>query len=295
MIEMLKRAFKWHWNLLALGAGVVFAFVSKQPDLVLPIVAAGEIAYLGFLGMNGRFQNVLKAEEIEAGNQRRSDKAPFAAQAQRLQDLLGFLSPEDVTRFNSLRQRCTELTQLQKRMKGDKNPMLDMSSFRTESLDKLLWLFLKLLHHKSGIDRFLGTTQHDRIAKQLLEAERQVEKAREDGRAERLIQSLDESRETLRQRIENYTQSVENRELVMAELNKTEQKIRHICEVGMTTTDASDLSVQIDTITSSVAASESAISDLNIGGLLDDDITPPLIGDMSESPSMSFVEESESA
>jgi len=294
MFDMLKRAFKWHWNLLGLGAGVVFAFISKQPDIVLPVLAAGEIAYLGFLGMNPRFQNVLKAEELQEGNQRRTSGAPFAAQARKLQDLLKFLSEEDVTRFNVLRRRCSELTQLQKRMKGD-NAMLDMSSFRTESLDKLLWLFLKLLHHKSGIDRFLATTDFDRITAQLEEAKQQVEDARTQNRQERLIDSLVENRDTLSQRVENYTQSMENRELVMAELNKTEQKIRHICEVGMTTTDATDLSVQIDTITSSVAASESAISDLHIGDLLADDITPPLIEDTSDMPDMVIVEESESA
>jgi hypothetical protein len=295
MFDMLKRAFKWHWNLLGLGAGVAFAVLSGRPDVVLPVVVAGELAYLGFLGMNDRFQRVLKVEELDGEMQRRAKEAPFTAQARKLQDLLGFLSPVDVERFNSLRQRCSELTQLQKRMKGENNAMLDMSSLRTESLDKLLWLFLKLLHHKSGTDRFLSTTDLDRISKQLDETEREVDAARTAGRPERLIASLEEGRDTLKQRVENYTQTLENRELVLAELNKTEQKIRHICEVGMTTTDATGLSVQIDTITSSISASESAISDLRIGDLLDDEVTPTLIEDMSESPDISFVEERESA
>ena len=65
MFDMLKRAFKWHWNLLGLGAGVALALLSGRPDVVLPIVAAGELAYLGFLGMNDRFQRVLKVEELD--------------------------------------------------------------------------------------------------------------------------------------------------------------------------------------------------------------------------------------
>jgi hypothetical protein len=295
MIAMLKRAFRWHWNLLGLGAGLAFALLSGRADVVLPAIAAGELAYLGFLGLNERFQKVLQAEELEADRQRGSGVPILAAQAKRLQDLLGFLSEEDVQRFGGLRRRCNELTQLQKRMRAQRDGSVDMSSFRTESLDKLLWLFLKLLHHKTGIDRFLGTTDQASIGNQLNEAEAAVEKARAGGRAERLIASLEESRDTLRERFENYAQATENRELVLAELNKTEQKIRHICEVGMTATDPTDFSVQIDTITSSVAASESAIQGMNIGDLLDDGITPPLIDDSGESPLISFVDERESA
>ncbi len=294
MMAMLKRAFKWHWNLLGLGAGVAFAVLSGRPDIVLPAVLAGELAYLGFLGLNGRFQKVLQAGELDAD---RKGAAPpsITAQAKRLQDLLGFLSEEDVRRFGSLRRRCTELTQLQKRMRAPRDASLDMSTFRIESLDKLLWLFLKLLHHKTGIDRFLGTTDQASIGNQLNEADAAVEKARTAGRAERLIASLEESRNTLRERFENYAQATENRELVLAELNKTEQKIRHLCEVGMTSTDATNFSVQIDSITSSVAASESAIQGMNIGDLLDDDVTPPLVGDSNDSPLVSFMDEKESA
>ena len=63
----------------------------------------------------------------------------------------------------------------------------------------------------------------------------------------------------------------------------------------MTTTDATDFSVQIDTITSSVAASESAIQGMNIGDLLDDDVTPSLIGETGDGGSISFVNDRESA
>jgi len=295
MFDMLKRAAKWHWNLLGLGAGLAFAVLSGRPDIVLPVVAAGELAYLGFLGLNPRFQKVLKAEEVGNDAGRRTAGAELAAQAQRLQALLGFLSEADVQRFGSLRRRCAELTQLQKRMSGERDASLDMSSFRTESLDKLLWLFLKLLHHKTGIDRFLGSTDQEGIGRELQEAERAVEQARASGRGERLIASLEESRDTLRQRFENHARASENRELVLAELNKTEQKIRHLCEVGMASTDGTDFSVQIDSITSSVAASESAIQDLRIGDLLDDAGTPPLIGDSGDGGMISFVDERESA
>ena len=48
-MKYLKTAFLNHWNLLAFFAGTAFALLSV-PDVVLPLVAAGEIAYVVLLG-----------------------------------------------------------------------------------------------------------------------------------------------------------------------------------------------------------------------------------------------------
>ena len=56
----LVRAGKWHWNLLAIGGGVTLAVLSPFTAGALAIVGGLELAYLGFLGMNPRFQAVLK-------------------------------------------------------------------------------------------------------------------------------------------------------------------------------------------------------------------------------------------
>ncbi len=50
----LKRAFTWHWHLLGLGAGATVAVLSGAPLLFLPFIAAAELGYLGFLGLNPR-------------------------------------------------------------------------------------------------------------------------------------------------------------------------------------------------------------------------------------------------
>ena len=105
---MMKRAFKWHWHLLGLGAGVALAFISKQPDVVLPMVAAGEMAYLGFLGTNQRFQNVLKGEQMLKN---KAGQTVFKANpdtSKRLGELMDFLSPVDSQRFTTLRERWVE-------------------------------------------------------------------------------------------------------------------------------------------------------------------------------------------
>jgi hypothetical protein len=165
--SMLTRAFKWHWNLLVLGAGAAFSLLSGNPE-VLAGVAAVEIAYLGFLGTNPRFQNVLQGEQLT------KDQALSRGQQQaKLQEIMHLLSDDDATRFLKLRVRCTELLSLRQTLDGAAGST-GMNNFRTESLDKMLWLFLKLLHQKAGIERFMSTTRRGQIEFEKTETESQL-------------------------------------------------------------------------------------------------------------------------
>jgi len=107
--KYLKRAFTYHWNLLALGAGTVFAFLTGQPDVVLPIVAAVEIAYLGLLSTNPRFQKAIDAEEAK---EKRASTAVSTDRAVRT--ILRSLPPESLRRYEALRSRVKDLRQIGK-------------------------------------------------------------------------------------------------------------------------------------------------------------------------------------
>lgn len=267
----LKRAFKWHWHLLALGAGAAVAFLSGHPDIALPIVAAGELAYLGFLGTNRRFLNVLRGDQLA-----RERQAAELASRQKLQQTLAFLAPADAERFRRLRQRCVEFDQLRQQLESSTNRPV-VSELRGESLEKMLWLFLRLLHHKSGIDRFLAQTDPNTLRSQLAAAEQELAAATSAKRPERLVQSLTEKRDAIRSRLDNHAAAVESRDLLVAELDKTEQRIEHINEVGMTSRAPDDLGIQIDSIAESMASSERALGDLRSNLLIEDDAPPPLL------------------
>lgn len=271
----LKRAFRWHWHLLGLAAASGLALLSGDPGMWLPVVAAGEVVYMGMLGLNPRFQAVLKLEG------RTAKPAATMEPAQRFQQLMSFLSPADVRRFETLRQRCAELLDLRRRMdasEGDSGADL----FRGESLDRMLWLFLKLLHQRSGLERFLGSTRRPAIEAELHTAEDQLKAAQATDKAggmpeSRLASSISERIRTIRERLDNHRKAAESLELVTAEIDKTEQQITHLCEVGMTMRDSAGLSVQIDSISESLQSSEVSFAHADISQIFDDEAAPPLL------------------
>lgn len=270
----LKRSFMWRWHLLGLGAGVAVAVLSGAPLVLMPFLAAAELGYLGFLGLNPRFQKVLRGQA--------NTPPPIPTNPkQRFQQLMGFLSQSDANRFETLRRRCADLLNLRRSMAiKEGSPSVD--DLRGESLDRMLWLFLKLLHHRSGLERFLGATRREDIEAELHAAEEQLATAQARDNAanlpeSRLVTSVRERMATIRERLENHRQASDSLELAAAEIDKTEQQITHLCEVGMAMSDTAGLSTQIDTISQSLQSSEKIFAETSFSQIYDDEPAPPLL------------------
>ncbi|MFT5495635.1 MAG: hypothetical protein ACI9TH_001026 [Kiritimatiellia bacterium] len=287
--KMMRRAFTWHWHLLALGGGVVLGILSGKPDVALPVVAALELGYLGFIGTNQRFQKVLQAQALakaEAGG------PPPLPKESRLNRLLSQLTDKDIQRFQVLRNRCTDLIKLRQRIESSDPNYSGGSTFQTDSLDKLLWLFLKLLHQKNALAQFTNTTERSDLVEEAEETREEIEEVHQGSKNPRLIRSLEEKLATVESRLVNYDQSEENLRIVEVELDKTEQKISHIVELGMTTTDGTDLSAQIEALTMSIESNEAAMQDLNLHSLFEEepDEPRPVLLDLDEVSMASYVE-----
>lgn len=271
----LKRAFTWHWHLLGLGTGLAAVVVGGLSVPVwLPFLLAAEVGYLGFLGLNPRFQNVLK------GLHKLPPPLPVDPR-QRFQQLMDFLSAADVQHFDTLRRRCAELVDLRRSM-ATKDGASGVEDFRGESLDRMLWLFLKLLHQRSGLQKFLGATKREQIESELHAAEQQLASAQERDKTaglpdSRLTISVRDRVTTIKERLDNHHQAEDGLELVTAEIDKTEQQITRLCETGMTTSDSAGLSVQIDAISQSLQSSEKIFSQNSYSQIYDDEAPPPLL------------------
>jgi hypothetical protein len=152
----------------------------------------------------------------------------------------------------------------------------------------MLWLFLKLLHQRSGMERFLGATPREMIESELESADKQLVDAqvrdKEAGLPEsRLVTSIRERSKTIRERLENHHRAEDSLELVSAEIDKTAQQITHLCETGMTMSDAGGLSAQIDSISQSLQSSERIFSETSFSQIYDDEPAPSLLDEVSGS------------
>lgn len=279
-LDYVKAAFLWKWNLLAAGAAAVFAFLSGQPDVVLPLLAAGEIAYLGLLSSNVRFRKAIDARGVSG--------PPPLGQEALIEHMRTVLKPEAWARFENLRNRCIRLNQLSRQFRGPQATEDNVASdLQTSSLERLLWMFLKLIYSQDALRRFLGGTDRDGLAQALDAADKELAAAIEKKRDMKLIKSLEDKMETLKQRLANYDRAVENRDFLAAEIDRVEQKVNAVSEMAMNSRDAGDLTAQVDGIAAGISATEDAIKALDVGPVFQHEEAPPLL---RETPRRKIIE-----
>jgi hypothetical protein len=272
--EYLKRGFLYRWNLLLLAGGLGAALLSPFPDALLPLVAAAEAAYLGGLISFPRFRKAIDAQIYHEG---RPPQPAHDPNARSLYDIVGNLSSEPRRRFEQVRARCVEMRAIASGVRGRTSsaaqPGEDLS---TPALDRLLWVFLRLLVSQEALNRFLQNTDVAEIRRRLEETRARLDKVK--GGEERLIRSLTDSIAAQELRLQNYERAQANFEFVRVELDRIEAKIQVLAESSVNRQDPDFLSRQIDSVTESMQSTEKAISDLQeITGLVDEMQEPPAI------------------
>ena len=252
----LKEAFLYPWNLLFFGAAAVAAFISGSPDIVLPLVAAGELAYLGGLVSHPRFRSAIDAK-VHAETAPPAAASPPPDLRESVATLLAGLTPQGRVRFVALRDRCREMGILASGVGG----RAGSKGVDRATLDRLLWAFLRLLYSQRALGAFLETTDKQEILDQLERLRLREAQAREGG-DERILRSLRDSVATGELRLANYEQSEKNADFVGIELDRIEGKIRALTELAVSTEDPDTISSQVDAVAESMASTERAIREI---------------------------------
>jgi len=276
MSDYLKEAFLFRWNLLLFGGGVAAAALPPLAPVLLPLVAAAEVSYLAGLVSIPRFRAAIDAKvhsKTSAGG-----PAEPAAPPVSLVTMLGSLPRESRVRFEQLHARCVEMRGIAAGVRGAAGEAGSAEEIRTPGLDRLLWLFLRLLLSRAALDRFLQTMNEQEISTRLTELRKNLAAAQGSGGDERVVRSLQDSIAMGELRLDNFQRARKNAEFVSLELDRIEGKIQALAETAVNRQDPDFLSSQVDSAAESMRQTEKAVSELqHLTGLADQLQEPPPI------------------
>jgi len=278
LFRYIRKAFTNHWNLLGIVGGVGFSVLSGNPAVGLSLVAAAEVAWLGFVGTHPRFQQYVDVTENE---EQRSQDA--AATDERMRKMFAALPRGLQNRFTELLKQCHELRSISQGYHAANSATEDgtVSELRMNGLDKLLWLYLKLLYTEFSLNRFFETTGVDQIQRDLKQVQERLKREQErppGTQRDRIVATLQDNLETCEQRLANFSQAKDSYELVRAEQQRLETRIRSLAEMSISQGDPGTISSQVDTVAGSVAQTEKTLEDLKfVTGLSSFDETVPEI------------------
>jgi hypothetical protein len=170
-------------------------------------------------------------------------------------------------------------SQLREPSGGDSVRSLD--ELQTTDLDRLLWIYLRMLYTQHMLERFFESTSGEEIQGEIHRLESRIKRLEKDPdtpKRARIMQSLQGNLETCRSRLSNLEKARENYDLLQAELENLEAKIQSITELAINRSDASAITGEVEQITQGLVRTEQTINDLGFAtGVEPFDLTVPSI------------------
>ncbi len=265
----LRTAFTARWNLLLFGGGVAAAFVSGFPGIILPLVAAGEIYYLASMLANDRFRAAVEAQDAKA---RRAAEAVGAREA--YERIRKRLPRPLLARFDQLRDHCLKLVELAGSMRGPDAAAPDGGTL--ESLDRLLWGYLRMIWGAANLSEFLDHTDDDAIRTRIADLEKRLAKLPPGG-DDQMRAALEDHLKTSRERLANIDEAKRKLDVVAAEIERLEAKIAALAESSVAKRDVSDIAQRVDEVAEGMRKTDETMRQLQL---------PPELEDLEEPPAL---------
>jgi hypothetical protein len=260
--KYITTAFANRWNILALFGGLGIVAITGSVEVVLPLVAAAEIAYLGLLGTHPKFQSYVDAQ-LAAKD--RKEKGHTSHQA--LKQIMQLLPPQALNRFEKLRSQCLELRQIAADISHSPtaNVGAPLDSMQLAGLDKLLWIFLRLLFTEHSLGKFLERTNPRLIQQEINSYDQRIKKLDANdasAHTQKMRHTLQDSLKTCQDRLANYEKAKANHELVQLELDRLENKIKSLAELSVNRQEPDFISGQVDQVAGSMLETEKTMNEL---------------------------------
>lgn len=274
-VNYLKAAFFNQWHLLALGAVTAFAMVGPMRDVTFPLLMAGEMAFMAVICHNPRFQRIVDAK-VGAVNEAQQ----LEVSQKRFEKLYYSLDGDTRIQFDRLRERCEVINNAAVTTGATES----ISDWQAAGVNKLLWVYLKLLNTRMNINKFLQNIDQKSFDRMEKEAKERLKTMGDDPAKEKMRRSIEDTLQTIDTRKKNLLKAKDNLDYINLELDRITAKLTTLSEMAVNRQDPASLSNEVDDVTKSVQSTEQAIGELNMfAGLpMDEEVAPPMIARKSD-------------
>jgi hypothetical protein len=149
-------------------------------------------------------------------------------------------------------------------------------------LDRLLWIYLRLLFTQHMLEQFFRRTDETQILHDIQELEERLRRASEGPdlpQKQKLRKALGENLATCRERLDNYRKARDNSELIQVEIEHLENKIRTLSELAINCQEPDFITGQVDQVVNGMVQTERTMDELRFATGLDagDEAVPEIL------------------
>jgi len=246
-LRYVAAALRHRWSFWILGGGALAALVASS-DVPLLLAGGTELAFLGLVSGNARFQHAVDARTARRSARRR---------ARRTEALLAELAPNQREHFLGLQALAARIRENFARLEAGGEAVAAQSAGRIEAL---LQVFLRLLITLDDHKRYLGSTDRERIEAELRQLEADVAA---EGASDAVREIKRRRVAILRKRLERFAKARESREVIAHQLASIEDLLRLLHEQSITLRDPAALTHQLDALALEVEEAEATVRDLD--------------------------------
>src|SRR4029078_2644453 len=142
---------------------------------------------------------------------------------------------------------------------------LPFDSMQLAGLDRLLWIFLRLLFTEHSLNKFLERTNPRLIQQEIAGYDQRLKKLEPTDASphgQKMRRTLEDSLQTCKDRLANYDKAKTNHELVQLEIDRLENKIKSLAELSVNRQTPDFISGQVDQVAGSMLETEKTMNDL---------------------------------
>jgi hypothetical protein len=224
-------------NKMMLG---VFAVLGLASPGFWFLGAAAELTYLFTLANSSRFQKLVDGERLLAAQQQWEDKVHAT---------VGRLIPPAQERYRKLLDQCRRILGISARLESDS--LAGLRGMRGQSLNQLLWIFLRLLTSRQVITNNMESLDESALGREIEQLEQRlsgIDRATDEA----LARSLEGTLAIRRKRIENLQRASDSLRVIDAELERIEQQAELMREETAVGGKPEFLSARLDAVTSTM-------------------------------------------